>query len=164
LESLNMARSRNALLPLTFVSVMLLSGGCGAGKKGAQPGVPVGPGDAESPSKIKQIMMKVGRGPQALNGAIGRGLDAEQPAWDTLQPQAKEYAQLASDLGLNDPPKGSKESWKQYTSSYAESAAALERAAQAKDQSAAKAAHAKLTESCKGCHQEHRGMGPRGGG
>ena len=46
---------------------------------------------------------------------------------------------------------------------YAESATALDRAAQAKDQAAAKAAHGKLTESCKGCHQQHRGMGPRGG-
>ena len=36
-------------------------------------------------------------------------------------------------------------------------------AAQARDQTAAKAAHGKLTESCKGCHQQHRGMGPRGG-
>jgi cytochrome c556 len=109
-------------------------------------------------------MMKVGKGPQALNGAIGRGLEAEQPAWDTLQPQAKEYSQLAADLGRIDPPRGNAKSWKQLTSAYTESAAALDRAAQAKDQSAAKAAHGKLTESCKGCHQEHRQMGPRGGG
>jgi cytochrome c556 len=161
-----MARSRNALLPLTFVVVLLSSSGCGKAKPDAPPGPLAGPGDAGAPSqKIRQIMMRIGgRSPQALNGAIDRGLAAEQPAWDTLQPQAKEYAELATELGQNDPPRGSAESWKQLTTTYAESAAALDRAAQARDQTAAKAAHGKLTESCKGCHQQHRGMASRGGG
>jgi hypothetical protein len=160
-----MARLRNTLLLLTFVVMVLFSSGCGKGKNAAQAGAPVGPGDGAAPSpKIRQIMMRIGgRSPQALNGAIGRGLDAEPPAWDALQPQAKEYAQLATELGQNDPPRGSAESWKQLTSAYAESAAALDCAAQAKDQNAAKAAQGKLTESCKGCHQQHRGMGTRGG-
>jgi hypothetical protein len=157
-----MARSRNALLPLAFVGVLFLSGGCGSGKQASQPGQIGGPGDSGgSPSKIKQIMLKVGgRTPQALNPAIGKGLEAEQPAWDTLQAQAKEYAQLTADLEHNDPPRGSAESWKKLTSAYAESAAALDRAAQTKDQSAAKAAHKQLTESCMSCHREHRGRGP----
>ena len=159
-----MSRLRYALLLLTFMIVLPLSSGCGKGKNAAQAGAPVGPGDGGAASpKIKQIMMKIGRGPQALNGTVGRELDAEPPAWDALQPQAKEYAQLATELGQTDAPKGSAESWKQLTSAYAESAAALDRAAQARDQTAAKAAHGKLTESCKGCHQQHRGMGPRGG-
>jgi cytochrome c556 len=150
---------------LAFAAVLIALGGCGKGNNDGQPVIPVGPGDGGgTPSKIKQIMMKVGKGPQALNQAIGKGLDAEEPAWDTVQPQAKEYAQLAADLGQNDPPKGSTESWKKLTGAYAASAAALDRAAQAKDQTAAKAAHKQLTDSCMSCHREHRQMGPRGGG
>jgi cytochrome c556 len=150
---------------VAFAAVLIALGGCGNGNNDGQPVVPVGPGDGGgTPSKIKQIMMKVGKGPQALNPAIGKGLDAEEPAWDTVQPQAKEYAQLAAALGQNEPPNGSSESWKKLTGAYAESAAALDRAAQAKDQMAAKAAHKQLTDSCMSCHREHRQTRPRGGG
>jgi hypothetical protein len=156
---------RNVILPLAFVLAPIALGGCGNGKSDGPSGQPVGPSDGDgTPSKIKQIMMKVGKGPQALNPALGKGLDAEQPARETMQPLTKEYAQLAADLSQNDPPKGSAESWKKLTGAYAESAAALDRAAQAKDQTAAKAAHKQLTDSCMGCHREHHQMGPRGGG
>jgi hypothetical protein len=153
------------MLPLALVVLLVAFSGCGTAKTNGQSEHWDGPSDGGgTPSKIKQIMMKVGKGPQALNPALGKGLDAAQPAWDTVQPQAKEYAQLAADLGQSDPPKGSAESWKKLTGAYAESAAALDRAAQAKDQTAAKAAHKQLTDSCIECHREHRQKGPRGGG
>lgn len=163
-----MTKSRSTLLPLTLLAVILGSGGCGPGKEegptnsapqGGQPGQPSGAADGGgTSSNIKQIMAKLGKGPQALTAVIGRELEAEQPPWDTLQSQAKEYAQLAAALGKYDPPMGSKESWRKHTAAYADSAAALDRAAQVKDREATKAAHARLTNSCLGCHKEHRQM------
>jgi cytochrome c556 len=75
-----------------------------------------------------------------------------------VQSQAKEYVQFATALAENKPPKGSPDSWKTLTASYIEAATALDRAAQAKDQQAAQAAHGKLAGSCMQCHREHRAM------
>jgi hypothetical protein len=114
-------------------------------------------------SPIHKIMFRLGKGPQALTAVIGKDLDADPPPWDTLQSNAREYAQLAADLGKNDPPRGSKESWDKHTAAYAEAAAALDKAAQAKDRDAAREAHTKLSGSCMGCHREHQmRRGPRG--
>jgi hypothetical protein len=121
-----------------------------------------GPGDGGG-SRIKQIMGTLSRGSNALTPVIDKELQANPPDWDTIQPQAAEYAQLTAEMGKLDPPKGSKESWAKLTAAYAESAAALDKAAQAKDQNAAKTAHRKLATSRNECHREHRG-GPGGFG
>ena len=89
-------------------------------------------------------------------------LKAEKPAWETIQPQTKEYAQLAADMGKHEPAKGSKESWSKLTAEYAELASDLDKAAQAKDKAAATAAQGDLASSCMACHRQHRG-GPGGG-
>jgi hypothetical protein len=164
--------SRNALLPLAVLAVILASGGCGLGKNGAPtnlppPDGPPGPGAGDGggpPSNVRQIMNRLGKGPRALTPVIGKELEAEPPSWDTLQPQAKEYAQLTAALGQYDPPRGSKESWAKQTAAYADAAAALDRAARAKDTEAARAAHTRLSDSCIGCHSEHRQKRPGAGG
>ena len=107
-------------------------------------------------------MVKLNKGPSSLNIAIGQSLKAEKPAWDTIQPQTKEYAQLASDMAKHDPAKGSKESWTKLTGEYTELATELDKAAQAKDKAAATAAQEDLASSCMACHRQHRG-GPGGG-
>ncbi len=124
------------------------NGGPGAG--GGGPKTPIG-----------DIMTKLGKGPQSLTETLGRELKTDPPPWDTIGPQAKEYAQLSASLSKYDPSKGSKESWTKQTASFAESAAALDRAADAKDKDAALAAHGALTKSCMACHREHR-AGPGG--
>jgi hypothetical protein len=124
-----------------------------------------GPGGPPTPTG--EIMNKLGKGPTSLTTTIGNELKTDPPPWDTIQPQAKEYAQLAGSVGKYDPPKGDKESWKKLTAAFAESATALDRAAAAKDKEAAVAAHKTLTQSCMACHREHRagpgGMGRPGG-
>jgi len=112
-------------------------------------------------SRIKQIMGTLSRGPNTLTPMIQKELQADPPDWDAIQPQAAEYAKLTAEMGKFDPPKGSKESWAKLTAAYAESAEALDKAAQAKDQNAAKTAHRKIAASCTECHREHRG-GPGG--
>ncbi len=98
-----------------------------------------------------------GRALAAFRTLIGSELKVEQPAWETIQPQTKEYAQLAADLAKHDPPKGSKESWAKLASEYAGFATELDKAAQAKDKTKATEAHEDLASSCNACHREHRG-------
>lgn len=124
---------------------------------------PGGPGGKRGP--IHEIMVKLMKGQQSLNGRIGQELDQSPPPWNQIQPQAKEYAQLASSISQYDPPKGDKDSWKKQTDSFAHSATELEHAAQAKNVDAAKAAYMTLKDSCQACHQAHKGgMGMRPGG
>jgi hypothetical protein len=87
-----------------------------------------------------------------------------EPAWDTIQPKTKEYAQLASKIGELEPVKGAKDSWAKLTLAFSESATELEHAAQAKDKSKTKEALDSLGSSCMACHREHRIMGPGMGG
>lgn len=135
-------------------------GGLPAGGPAPGPGGPSGKG-ASNP-EIRTIMVKLNKGPSALGMQIGQSLKAEKPAWDTIQPQAKEYAQLAGDLVKHEPAKGSKDSWSKLSAKYAELATELDKAAQAKDKDAATAAHEDLSASCMACHRQHRG-GPGGG-
>ena len=128
--------------------------GWGPGMMGGPPGMP-GPS-----TPIREVMSRLTKGPESLTSKIGQELSTDPPAWETIQPQTKEYVELAATLSKYDPPKGSKESWTKLTGSYTETAAKLDRAAAAKDKNAAVAAHKALTESCMECHREHR-MGPR---
>lgn len=134
----------------------------GGGGPGSGMGGPGGP-----PSPIGQIMAKLTKGPQSLTAVIGEELKADPPNWDQLQSQTKEYVELASSMVKHDPPKGSKESWTKLAGAFADSAVALEKAAQAKDKEAALAAHKSLSNSCIACHQQHRagssGFGLPGG-
>jgi len=132
----------------------------GPGPGGPGPG---GPGPGGPPSPIRAIMFKLDRGPTALNKAVAKGLEADQPDWGTIQKQASTYAQLVSGLAKLDPPRGGKDSWAQLTAAFAENADALDRSARAKDRDAARQASAQLSDSCMGCHREHRRMMGRGG-
>jgi hypothetical protein len=109
-------------------------------------------------------MVKLTKGPNSLTPVIGKELETDPPPWETIQAQTKEYAKLAEALGLNDPPKGTRESWATLTADFAATAAELDKAAQARDEDAALAAHGKLEVSCMSCHREHRRMGPGMGG
>lgn len=124
-----------------------------------------GPGGAGKPSPIRDIMVKLDRGPSALHKAIGKALKSDSPDWATLQKQSSEYAGLATELVKLDPPKGSKASWETLTSEFVGSAKDLDASTQAKDRSAASKAHEELSGSCMACHREHRtqrGRGPGG--
>lgn len=141
---------------LAMLIVFLLgSGGCNKSKDEA-------PTMAAPPrTPITQLMFKVASGPESLTYLIGRELRTDPPAWDKIQAQAKEFVELAGTLGKYDPPRGSKESWAKFTSDYASNAATLERAAKAKDKTAAVAAQEVLKNACQECHKEHKG-GPAG--
>jgi cytochrome c556 len=132
------------------------------GPGGPPPGPGGPPGKGASSPEIRAIMVKLNKGLSSLGTVIGEALKAEKPAWETIQPQTKEYAQLAGDLAKHEPAKGSKESWTKLAGEYAGLAKELDKAAQAKDKAAASAAQEDLGASCMACHRQHRG-GPGGG-
>jgi cytochrome c556 len=136
----------------------------------SQSGAP-GPEKASNP-KLKAIMSKVGKGPQSLQDSLKAAIKEAEPAWDSIQPQAKEYSQLAAEAGSLDPPRGDKDSWSKLTLAFADSAKELDQAASAKDKDKTLTALDSLGNSCQGCHRQHRmmrgpggpsGFGPPGG-
>ena len=150
----------------TMAAIVVVFAGC-AGEGG--PGDPGGPGPGSEASAplgdsptTKQIMTKLGKGPNALTPVIGKELETDPPPWETIGPQTAEYARLALAMAKNEPRKGTKESWTELNGHFAQSAEALNKAAQAKDRNAALEAHGQLAGSCMQCHREHR-MGPGGG-
>jgi cytochrome c556 len=69
----------------------------------------------------------------------------------------KEYADLCSGLGKNDPPKGDKKSWEKFTTEYAANAKKLDEAAEKKDKDAVQKMLKTLGASCNACHKQHKG-------
>ncbi len=109
-------------------------------------------------------MSKIGKGPQAIQGSLVEYLKQAEPAWDSIQPKTKEYAQVAAQLDKLEPVKGAKDSWSKLSLAFAESATELDHAAQAKDKNKTKEALDSLGGSCMACHRAHRIMGPGMGG
>jgi hypothetical protein len=143
--------------------------GCMDDTVSTPPSPPPGPSGGSASSEpgapgLKQIMTKLAKGPNSLTPVIGEALKADKPDWDKIQPQAKEYANLSAEMAKYDPPKGSHDSWIKLCAAYSETAAGLDKAAQAKDKPAALASHGELSNSCKSCHEQHRVMGPGGPG
>jgi hypothetical protein len=166
--------SSGAWVLSAVLTLVVASGGCGndtkvAATEGAReapdgPGAAAtgdeGAGNATTPN-IRYIMNRVAR-KGALTDKIAAGLEAEPISWEKLQERSKECARLASALGQNEPPRGSKESWAKLALAYANSATSLDRAAQGKDREAALASLDQLANSCTECHREHRKMRGRG--
>jgi hypothetical protein len=111
---------------------------------------------------IHDIMEQVNRRKGGLHSEVGEALQAPSVDWASVEPKTKNYAALADFLGKNDPPRGDKASWESLTKAYAADAQALHAATEKKDKDAALAAHQKLSDSCKGCHDSHRQMRGKG--
>jgi cytochrome c556 len=105
---------------------------------------------------IETIMKKV-NGKTGLHKAIATDLKAANIDWDAEQKKSKEYYELISSLGKNDPPKGDKKSWEKLTKSYADNAKSLNDACEKKDKSGVNSALNKIQGSCMACHKAHRG-------
>ena len=68
------------------------------------PGGPRGQGGFGSP--LKQNMMRMfGRNPQALKNALETSLNADVPAWDTIQTQTGELVKLSGSIIKGEPPR-----------------------------------------------------------
>jgi hypothetical protein len=113
--------------------------------------------DAKPPT-IKEIMGKLNKGPNSLCPSIGKDLRADEPKWDDIQKEAKEFATFAEELPKRNPPRGDKANWEKLAKAYAENAKGLDAAAQKKDKPAAQAVHRRLADmkNCNACHDAHR--------
>jgi hypothetical protein len=106
-------------------------------------------------------MMRIDKAPDSVKKNLEKGFKTDPPTWDSIQTASTELVKVSDELvKANAPPKGTKESWEKQTAAFHETAVALDKAAQAKDVTAAKEAHTKFTNSCEECHTLHR---PRGG-
>jgi cytochrome c556 len=114
------------------------------------------PAQGDKPSEVKEIMVKVNKTGTGLYSVVVQELRQDDTNWDEVKKDAKEIARLGAMLGKLDPPKGDKDSWQKLTKAYAENTKALDTAAAKMDKDAAKAAAAKLGESCDACHKAHR--------
>ncbi|HEV3238512.1 MAG TPA: cytochrome c [Gemmataceae bacterium] len=112
--------------------------------------------DTKAPT-VKEVMGKLNKGPASLTTTIAKGLNVEEPTWDDIKKQSKEFCTFSEALGKNKPPKGDEKSWTKLTDAYNESAKALAEAADKMDKKAAVAAIKKLQGSCMNCHKAHKG-------
>ncbi|MBA4189833.1 MAG: hypothetical protein C0467_17765 [Planctomycetaceae bacterium] len=109
--------------------------------------------DDKSPS-TKEIMKAV----SSKEGFCGKCVAAAKgEKWEDAQKFAKQLVECAAALPKNKCPKGDAESWAKLTKEYAEQAAAISKAAEAKDAKEFGAAVKTFTSSCKACHDAHKG-------
>ncbi len=105
---------------------------------------------------IKQVMGKLHKGAKSQQKVLDTQIKAESPDWDAIQKTTKDFVILGAALEKNDPPKGSKDSWKKQADKYYANAKALDDAAADKDVDKVKAAQKTIGASCKACHSAHR--------
>lgn len=105
---------------------------------------------------IKEIMDKLHKGANSPLTTVRADLQAEATDWPEIQRQARSFVTLGAALGKNTAPRGEAASWTKLTAQYLDNAKALDTAAQKKDKAGAIAAHTRLNDSCKGCHNLHR--------
>lgn len=109
-------------------------------------------------STVKEVMATLNKGPKSESAKLKAALAAKTPDWDAIRSSTKQYADLGPALAENDPPKGSKESWKTQSETFVAQTKVLGAAADKKDLAGTKAAFQKISMSCTGCHRPHRPM------
>jgi cytochrome c556 len=105
---------------------------------------------------IKEIMVKLNKGPKSLCPVIGKELKDETINWDEIAKQSAEFSSLADALNKNKPRRGDAEKWTKVADSYAANVKELADAVEKKDKNAAVEAHKKLAGSCMNCHKDFR--------
>ncbi|WP_406698933.1 cytochrome C [Singulisphaera sp. Ch08] len=113
--------------------------------------------DNEATPSIKQVMVKLNKGPNSPLAKLKTDLGSSTPDWDTIQQSAKEFVTFGAALAKSTPTKGDKASWAKLSDLYLKDSKALDNAAKDHDLAAAKAAHQRLSASCKACHGAHKG-------
>ena len=115
--------------------------------------VAAGAGEDKTPS-IKEIMKAVAAKETGLCGKCAAAGKAEK--WEDAQKFSKQLAACVSSLPKNACPKGDADSWAKLSKEFAEQAAAVSKAAEAKDAKEFAAAMKAFTGSCKACHDAHK--------
>ena len=99
---------------------------------------------------------------QAIHGLAGSvqtirtQMDAQDPDWEKVQQAGEKFVALAETLAKKSPRHGGEESWRRFLDQHMADARAMADAAQARDPVPLRAAHRRIAESCKSCHEAHR--------
>ena len=109
----------------------------------------------DKPPTVKEIMEQANK-PNGLYYDLKRDLRDDDPMWEDMKARAQELLRLAESLPKAKPPQGDKESWARLTRENLTKVKALAQAVENQDKKAARAAHARVEASCKGCHDVHR--------
>ena len=112
--------------------------------------------DSGKSPTIKDVMSKLHKGANSPLAKLKGELKGDSPNWGDVQNLTKDFVTLGKELEKNDPPKGDKESFKVLANRYYADVKVLDDAAQRKDTEAARAAHQRLSTSCKACHTAHK--------
>ena len=110
--------------------------------------------DKDKVYSIEDIMKRHTGAKSVLKGV---GAQVKEGKWEDAQDGAKLLKAFGESLGKNDPPMGTKESWKKLTGNYKENTANVYKAIGKKDAKAANDALGKIGKSCKECHDTHKG-------
>ena len=113
--------------------------------------------DKDKVTPIDEIMEKAHKKGEGILPAIGKELQGATVNWDKVESKTKDLLLLAGDLGKNTPPKGEKASWDKLTKAYVANVEGLQKAAEGKDVTKAKASQKALAGSCSACHSRHKG-------
>jgi hypothetical protein len=117
--------------------------------------------DGPGTPSIMALMHKqytVSRAPFKL---LKREIDGTSPDWEKTREASEKFGALAADLAKNTPLWGTQESWRRLVGQHLADARALDDAVRARDKARLRAAHQRIADSCRTCHQAHRS---RGGG
>ena len=106
------------------------------------------------PVGIEEIMKKGHAGKKSLLNGVKAGVKEEK--WDTLTDTAKSLKTFGEDLGKNKQEKGDDASWKKLSAEYATNMTAIADGIEKKDAKATNDALAKMSKSCKTCHDQHK--------
>lgn len=117
---------------------------------------PAGAQDEKTPT-IKDVMDRLHKGAGSPLAMLGRQLKHTPPPWEDVQKTTKDFVTLGAALAKNEPPRGDKSSWERLAKSYHANAQAMDKAAQEQDLAGTKAARGRLGQSCKACHDAHKG-------
>jgi cytochrome c556 len=121
------------------------------------PGVTAQDKKAEKVPSIKQIMTAAHKGDDTLITKVKAAV--QEGKWEDAQKAAKKLSEIGAALGKNKPKRGEASSWETLTKAYAESTKAVADATEKKDADATTKALDTISESCKTCHQAHKGKG-----
>jgi len=112
----------------------------------------------ESTPSIKEVMDRLHKGANSPLNKLKAELKSDEPAWDEIAKQTKDFVILGAALSKNEPKKGSKASWNTLAEGYFVNAKALDDSAKSHDKAATQTALQRLSASCKVCHAVHKGQ------
>lgn len=139
-----------ALAALVISMAALIGSGASVAEDKKEEKKEAGKKDSPKLVTIKHVMAAQGQLSKAIPQAIKAG------EWDLVKKHAADWVHASEVLAGNEPPKGTKESWKELTDKYTAATKTLLAAAESKEEKGATDAVAALGKTCGACHGAHK--------